>query len=312
MSEPVIRTESLTRNFKTVRAVDALNLTVPRGAVFGFLGPNGSGKTTTIRMLLGLVEPSSGAAHVLGFDAATQADQIRTRSGALLEYSGIYERLSGEDNLDLYGRIWKMRADERQVRIRELLESFGLWERRRELAGAWSRGMKQKLALARTMLHRPSLIFLDEPTAGLDPVAAASLREELMALVVREGVTVFLTTHNLVEAEKMCARVAVIRQGKLLAEGPPSELRARNGKRRVDVYGRGLNDRVLTALRESTDVKAAAADDGHLVLEMRNDAAVPHLVRMLVAQGVEIEEVLKVKASLEDVFLTLVEEDTHA
>ena len=312
MPEPVIRTESLTRNFETVRAVDALTLTVPSGAVFGFLGPNGSGKTTTIRMLLGLVEASSGTAQVLGFDAATQADQIRARSGALLEYPGIYERLSGEDNLDLYARIWKLRGGDRRARIKELLEYFGLWERRKEVAGTWSKGMKQKLALARTMLHRPSLIFLDEPTAGLDPVAAASLREELMALVKREGITVFLTTHNLTEAERLCGRVAVIRQGKLLAEGPPSDLRARKGKHRVDVYGRGVNDQVLKALHESSDVKSAAANDGHLVLEMRNDAAVPQIVRMLVAQGVEIEEVLKDKASLEDVFLTLVEEEAHA
>jgi ABC-2 type transport system ATP-binding protein len=312
MPEPVIRTENLTRNFGAVRAVDALSLEVPKGSVFGFLGPNGSGKTTTIRMLLGLVEPSSGRARVLGFDAAAEADSIRARSGALLEYSGIYERLSGEDNLDLYGRIWKMRTGDRLARIKELLEPFGLWDRRKELAGTWSRGMKQKLALARAMLHRPSLIFLDEPTAGLDPVAAASLREELMALVRREGVTVFLTTHNLTEAERMCARVAVIRQGKLLAEGPPSELRARNGKHRVDVYGRGIDERIMAALRALPDVKSAQSDAGHLVLNMTDEAGMPPIVRMLVEQGAEIEEVIKHRASLEDVFLTLVEEDAHA
>jgi ABC-2 type transport system ATP-binding protein len=312
MPDAVIRTENLTRNFGNVRAVDALNLTVPGGAVFGFLGPNGSGKTTTIRMLLGLVEASSGTARVLGFDAASQADSIRTRSGALLEYSGIYERLSGEDNLDFYARIWKLRAGDRRARIKELLETFGLWDRRREPAGTWSRGMKQKLALARAMLHRPSLIFLDEPTAGLDPVAAASLREELTALVKREGVTVFLTTHNLAEADRVCARVAVIRQGKLLAEGPPSELRARNGKHRVMVYGRGIDERIVSALRGFPDVKSADLDAGHLTLEMRSDGGVPAIVRMLVAEGAEIEEVVRDKASLEDVFLTLVEEDAHA
>jgi ABC-2 type transport system ATP-binding protein len=312
MADAVIYTEKLTRNFGAVRAVDGLNLSVPKGAVFGFLGPNGSGKTTTIRMLLGLVEPSGGTARVLGFDAATQADQIRTGSGALLEYSGVYERLSGEDNLDLYGRIWRMPAGARQARIKELLEPFGLWERRKELAGTWSRGMKQKLALARTMLHRPSLIFLDEPTAGLDPVAAASLREELMALVRREGVTVFLTTHNLTEAERVCARVAVIRQGKLLAEGPPSELRARNGKHRVDIYGRGIDERVIAQVRTLSGVRSAEIDAGHLVLNMVEGGAVSQIVRLLVNAGAEIEEVVRHKASLEDVFLTLVEEDEGA
>jgi ABC-2 type transport system ATP-binding protein len=311
MQEPVIRTENLTRVFGAVRALDGLSLEVPGGAVFGFLGPNGSGKTTTIRMLLGLVEPSAGSAHVLGFNAAAQADKIRARSGALLEYSGIYERLSGEDNLELYARIWKLPAGDRRARIRELLESFGLWDRRKEMAGTWSRGMKQKLALARALLHRPTLIFLDEPTAGLDPVAAASLREELLALVRREGVTVFLTTHNLSEAERVCARVAVIRQGKLLAEGPPSELGARN-KNRVDVRGRGFDARIVNGLRALPGVKSAALNDGHLALEMRDGGSVPDVVRMLVAQGAQIEEVVKDKASLEDVFLTLVEEETHA
>lgn len=309
MPDYVIHTENLTRDFGAVRAVDALSLTVPRGAVFGFLGPNGSGKTTTIRMLLGLVEASSGSAHVLGYDAATQAECIRSRSGALLEDSGIYERLSGEDNLDFYARIWKLPAADRRARIKELLESFGLWDRRKERAGAWSRGMKQKLALARALLHRPALVFLDEPTAGLDPVAAASLREELLTMVKREGVTVFLTTHNLTEAERVCARVAVIRRGRLLAEGPPAELRARDRKRRVDVFGRGIDERMVAALRALPEIKSVGAHEGHLALEMEAEGVVPKIIRMLVAHGAEIEEVVKDQTSLEDVFLTLVEDD---
>jgi ABC-2 type transport system ATP-binding protein len=316
VSELVIETTGLRKEFRrgrgrTTVAVQDLDLVVPRGGVHGFLGPNGSGKTTTIRMLLGLVEPSSGSAHVLGFNAVGQADQIRTRSGALLEYSGVYERMSGEDNLDFYARIWRLSAADRQARIRELLETFGLWDRRKEMAGTWSRGMKQKLALARALLHRPALVFLDEPTAGLDPVAAASLRDALLALVRREGVTVFLTTHNLAEAERVCARVAVIRQGKLLAEGPPSELGAGN-KHRVNVHGRGFDDRMVSALRALAGVKSAAVSDGHLALEMRDGGSVPEIVRMLVEQGAQIEEVVKDKASLENVFLTLVEEDAHA
>src|SRR5207245_8426176 len=139
-----------------------------------------------------------------------------------------------EDNLASFGRIWKIPRRDRRTRIEELLQAFGLWERRREAAGVWSRGMKQKLAVARALLHRPPLIFLDEPTAGLDPVAAAALRDDLAALAAREGTTVFITTHNLAEAEKLCARVAVIRRGRLLDVGHPDELRARAGGPRAE------------------------------------------------------------------------------
>jgi len=168
-TEPAIRAEKLTRVFGAVRALDGLDLEVPPGIVFGFLGPNGAGKTTTIRLLLGLLEPSGGRAAVLGLDTRSGADGIRDRSGALLEHHGLYERLSAEDNLAFYARAWRLSGDARRRRIRELLESLGLWERRAEPVGRWSRGMKQKLAVARALLHRPSLLFLDEPTAGLDP-----------------------------------------------------------------------------------------------------------------------------------------------
>jgi len=309
MAEMAIRTEALTRDFAGVRAVDSLSLEVPAGIVFGFLGPNGSGKTTTIRLLLGLLEPTRGRAAVLGFDSQTEAAQIRERCGALLEHPGLYERLSAEDNLEFYGRVWRLSPDERRARSRELLTHLGLWERRREAVGTWSRGMKQKLAVARTLLHRPSLIFLDEPTAGLDPVAAAALREDLYELVAREGVTVFLTTHNLAEAEKLCAQVGVIRQGRLLAVGSPNDLRARTGGPRAEVVGRGFSPAVLAELRARPEVANVEAQDGHLSLELRGPVDLAPLTRLLIASGAEIEEVRKGKASLEEVFLTLVEED---
>jgi ABC-2 type transport system ATP-binding protein len=308
----VIRTEGLTRDFKTTRAVDGLSIDVPRGAVFGFLGPNGSGKTTTIRMLLGLLEPTSGKAEVLGFDSVSQAGEIRLRSGALLEYSGIYERLSAEENLELYGRIARLSLSDCRARIRELLELFGLWDRRKQRAGTWSRGMKQKLAVARAMLHRPALVFLDEPTASLDPLAAAGLREELLQLAGREGATIFLTTHNLAEAEKVCSRVAVIRQGKLLAVGHPDELRTQAVGRRAEVFGRGFTDQALSILRAQPQVQSVALENGRLQIELRHDASMFPLVPVLIAAGVEIEEIHKGKASLEDVFLTLVEDDQRA
>jgi len=303
-----IRTEALTRDFTRVRAVDALTLEVPAGIVFGFLGPNGSGKTTTIRLLLGLLEPTAGRAEVLGFDVGTRAGSVRERVGALLEHTGLYERLSAIDNLEYYGRIARMSAADRTARIQELLTHFGLWERRTETVGSWSRGMKQKLAVARALLHRPSLLFLDEPTASLDPVASAALRDDLARLVAREGITVFLTTHNLAEAERLCTEVAVIRQGRLLAVGRPDELSARKGTR-VEVRGRGLTEQLATLVGGRPEVSTAAMNDGRLIVELRDGAEMAPLVSLLVGAGASVEEVRKEQASLEEVFLTLMEEE---
>lgn len=309
MNNLAIYTNNLTRSFETIQAVDRLSLEIPRGVIFGFLGPNGAGKTTTIRLLLGLLEPTQGKAEVLDFDTRTQADEIRLRSGALLEHAGIYERLSAEDNLAYYGRIWRLAADKRSARIKELLTHFDLWERRKEVVGKWSRGMKQKLAIARALLHHPKLVFLDEPTAGLDPVSAAALRDDLAALVVREGVTVFLNTHNLAEAEKLCNLVGVIRQGQLMAVGNPAELRANTGQPRVEIIGKGFSEAVIAQLQMQPEVTRVEQKDNRLLLELRNAVSTAPLVNLLVQAGAEVEEVRKGNASLEEVFLTLMEEE---
>jgi ABC-2 type transport system ATP-binding protein len=288
--------------------VDDLSLEIAPGTVFGFLGPNGAGKTTTIRLLLGLLEPSDGRAQVLGYDVQTQGNEVRFRCGALLEHNGLYERLTALDNLELYGRLWHIPRAERRGRIQELLTHFGLWERRKETVGQWSRGMKQKLAVARTQLHRPSLVFLDEPTAGLDPVAAAALREDLAALATREGVTVFLTTHNLTEAERLCQRVGVIRQGRLLALGSPDELRRNTGTPKVEVTGTGFSQHALNLLRARPEVANVTRGDGRLVIETHPGTETTSLVSLLTGAGVRIEEVQKGKADLEEAFLSLLEE----
>ncbi len=308
MTETAIRTESLTRDFPTVRALDGVTLDVPAGTVFGFLGPNGSGKTTTIRLLLGLLEPSEGHAEVLGFDTRTQGDAIRRLSGALLEHAGLYERLSAEDNLEFYARIWRLPPARRQARIRELLERLGLWDRRRECVGSWSRGMRQKVAIARALLHHPELVFFDEPTAGLDPLAAAAFRQELAMLVREEGLTVFLTTHNLSEAESLCHQVGVIRKGRLLAVGRPENLRSGAGSLRVQVEGRGFSAEVIATLRARPEVAEVENIEGRLVISMRDSKGTAALISLMVRSGVEIEEVTKMRASLEDVFLALMEE----
>jgi ABC-2 type transport system ATP-binding protein len=308
VNTPAIQAEGLVRDFGPIRALDHLSLEVPTGIVFGFLGPNGAGKTTAIRAFLGLVEPTSGTARVLGFDTRRESDRIRERSGALLEHNGIYERLSAEQNLDFAGRVWRMAAGERRARTRELLEQFGLWDRRAEPAGKWSRGMKQKLAVARAVFHRPPLVFLDEPTAGLDPVASAALREDLASLSSGQGVTIFLTTHNLVEAERLCDLVGVIRRGKLAALGPPESLRP-NDSSLVRITGSAIDEDAADAAREVAGVESASLQDGGLDLRLGEGASVAPVVAMLVARGVGIEEVRRNRQTLEETFLELVTED---
>ena len=314
MTSPAIRVEGLTRDFGPLRAVDCLSFEVPSGAIFGFLGPNGSGKTTAIRLLLGLIPPTGGRAFVLGLDVAAAADAIRQRTGALLEHTGLYERMTAEDNLEYYGRIARMRDGDRRARIRELLEGARLWERRREPVGRWSRGMKQRLAIARALLPRPHLVFLDEPTSGLDAVAAAALRRELAAQARSDGVTVFLTTHNLTEAEKLCERVAVIRHGRLLALGRPEELRRGHADASagatVTFVLRGFEPSIGEALRHRPEVQSIELRDGEVEVQLHGTTEVGPLVALLVAAGAQVEEIRRPKATLEDRFLDRVDDGT--
>jgi ABC-2 type transport system ATP-binding protein len=309
MPDYAIQTDGLSRSFGTVQAVDDVSMRIPTGTIFGFLGPNGSGKTTTIRLLLGLLEPMRGSATVLGFDTRKQSSEIRQRTGALLEHPGLYERLSAQENLEFYARVWNLPVTERDERVKELLNHMSLWDRRGDQVGSWSRGMKQKLAVARAMLHRPALIFLDEPTSGLDPLASAALREDLSSLVAREGVTVFLTTHNLPEAEAVCNLVGVIRQGRVLAVDSPANLRSSTGGQKVEISGSGFVPALLEALRQRPEVSAAQVSNGTLALSLRGDRPVAPLVRLLVEAGCDIEEVRKGAASLEQAFLTMMERE---
>jgi ABC-2 type transport system ATP-binding protein len=311
MGTPVISVTGLTKDFKVVRAVDQATFEVPAGSVFGFLGPNGAGKTTTIRLLLGLLAPSAGSARVFGHDVITEGAIVREKTGALLEQNGLYERLTAEDNLEYYARIWHMPSPERKTRIRELLEHFGLWERRHERAGKFSRGMKQKLAIARVLIHRPKLIFLDEPTAGLDPVAAVSLREDIARLSSGEGVTVFLTTHNLAEAEKLCNMVAVMNRGKLIAYGKPESLLTGSGGPEYVVTGKGFSDSIIAKTTAIPGVRRDSFKENALTFELADSSGPTAVIRVLIESGVMIEEVKRSRASLEDVFLHLMEEN-HA
>ncbi len=309
MTNYAIRTENLSRDFGPIQALRDLSIQVPSGSVFGFLGPNGAGKTTTIRLLLGLLEPTHGSAQVLGYDVKEYPDQIREECGALLEHSGIYERLSAENNLEFYGRVWRLSSIDRQARIRELLSNLDLWDRRQEAVSKWSRGMKQKLAMARALLHRPKLLFLDEPTAGLDPAAAARLRDDLEKLVEFEGVTVFLNTHNLAEAERLCQQIGIIRRGELVGYGSPGELRARAGKPTLEITGRNFSDQVLSEMQTRPEIVSIDKHNNRLTIQLSELVDTAPLVSMLVSGGAQVEEVNKSQSSLEAVFLTLISEE---
>lgn len=309
MAQYAIDTHSLTRDFDGLRAVDELSLQVESNTIFGFLGPNGAGKTTTIRLLLGLLEATSGRAEVLGLDVRTEAPAIRARVGALLEDSGVYERLSAYHNLMFFADIYRLPAPRAHHRVEGLLRQIGLWDRRDEPAGRLSRGMRQKLAVARALLHEPALVFLDEPTAGLDAVAAADLRDEVVDLARHADTTVFLTTHNLDEAQRICDRVAIILKGKLIATGTPAELSARAASPALRIRGRGFSQAAVAVLEASPLVaQVTQAEDGLHVLLRDGRTSNAWLVRALVEHGADIEEVAREGASLEHAFLELVRE----
>ena len=306
MDQPVIIADRLTRHFDGIRAVDELSFEVPRGSLFGYLGPNGAGKTTTIRLLLGLLEPSTGSASVLGMPVATEAAGIREKVGALLEHTGLYETLTATENLEFVGRVWGMSAKERSIRIQETLEEMGLWDRRDEPVGKWSRGMRQRLALARALIHRPELVLLDEPTAGLDVVAASEVRDAMRIMTEVERVTIFLTTHNLFEAERLCDQIGVIREGRLIAIDHPDALRHSHGPSSVTISASGLTDAMIAKVETLEGVSSVSSGPSQLTVNFENVVDASPVVNVLVFGGASVHEVIPERASLEEVFLSLV------
>jgi len=301
MVEPVIEIDGLTKRYGEILALDNLSLTVPRGIIFGFLGPNGAGKTTAINLLLGLTEPTSGSASVLGFDTVAESGQVRERVGVLLDDNGLYDQLSAYENLEFYTRIWRIPRERSQARIKEVLSDLDLWSRRHDRAGSWSRGMRQRLALARAQLNQPELLFLDEPTAGLDVLAAQDVRTRLSAAAAA-GATIFLTTHNMTEAEQLCGRVAIINSGRLVAVGEPSSILSTAGYK-VRIGGANL-DRAAEAIAGRSDVLSLVAESGQIRLTLRQPDP-SEVIRVLMEAGASVHEVQR-GTRLEDAFVEFV------
>jgi len=305
-SDTAFVTDGLTRHFGEVVAVDHLTLEVQAGEVFGFLGHNGAGKTTTVRLLNGVLEPTSGTARVLGLAPMEQGPALRRRTGVLTETPSLDERLTGRENLEIYAALYGVPRRDIAARVRELMEVFQLDDRADEKAGDYSKGMKQRLALARALIHRPQLLFLDEPTSGLDPVAARLVHDLITHLSHEEERTVFLCTHNLDEAQKLCDRVAVLEHGKLVALGTPAELASKIGRsQRLELQvARGDEEIVLRLLAEAPGV-SAHRENGTIVAAGVEWAAIPGLVTSLASAGVQIYRVAPQEASLEDAYFAL-------
>lgn len=308
MNEAVITTDSLTRQFGDLKAVNELSLEVYKGEVFGLLGHNGAGKTTTIRLLNGVLSPSGGKARVLGLDPIQDGPALRRRTGVLTENPSLDERMTAWENLQFYADLTGVPQEHVSQRVQQLLDDFELGDRAREKVGGYSKGMKQRLALARPLLHEPDLLFLDEPTSGLDPVAALHVRQLITRLSSREGRTVCLCTHNLVEAQKLCQRVAVLEHGRLLAMGTPAELAERFGhKQRLEVeLDHDQTGMALSRLNAIKGITASQSDQNGIInLSGAAHSRIPELIKTLSETGVRIYRVTPEEPSLEEVYLAL-------
>lgn len=303
---PTIVADGLTIAFGQLVAVDHLDLEVAEGTVYGFLGPNGAGKSTTIRLLLGLLAPTTGSASIAGHDVVTAGDAARGACGVLLDDDGLYDRLSAAQNLELFGRIAGMTRAERESRAGALLEHIGLADRAQERVAGWSLGMRKKLAVARAMLAAPPVVFLDEPTNGLDPLARRALRDDIVALARQQGTTVFLTTHDLDDAQRMCDEVGVMVEGRLIASASPDELRRRAGSSQLSLRGAGL-DGAMAALRALPQVTEVVGTDDRVEVRLAEQGASgAPVVRGAVEAGADLEEVIRADDSLEDAFVELI------
>ena len=302
----IIEAYNLTKNFGEITAVEDLSLKVEEGEVLGFLGPNGAGKTTTIRMLAGIIAPTSGYAEIDGRRTDGEVERLHEVIGLLTETPGFYEKLSAKRNLEYFAGFYSnINAN---VQVEKYLKLMGLQERRKSRVGTFSKGMKQRLALARALLHEPKVLFLDEPTAGLDPEAAQEVRD-LVKRLSNEGRTIFLSTHNLTEAEQLCHRIAVIRTKLLILDTGPN-LRRRFFRREVIIQLESLGKIIVETVRKLSFVENVKEEQNQLILGLTEpDKNRPELVKAVVDAGRRILEVSEREHPLEEIYLKLIHEE---
>jgi ABC-2 type transport system ATP-binding protein len=310
---PGVEAINLTRIFGELRAVDSLSFRVEPGEILGLLGPNGSGKTTTIRMLSCLISATSGEAYVAGHNIRSEPLLVRESVGVLTENPSLYERLTAVENLEFYAKAYGMReTQQREDRIKELLEFFILWDRRNDRVTTFSKGMKQKLAIARAIIHSPKVLFLDEPTAGLDPKASKDIRDLMVGLSQQEKRAILLCTHNLEDAEKLCKQVIIISNGKTIEKGTTDELRRRiAGKPKLAIHLTQLTENIIEAVNNYQKTVSVDFDFGNalLILELEDpENDTPGIIKQLVMADGRIRSVQLQEPSLEEAYLKLVKE----
>ncbi len=313
MTDTAVHITDLTRSFGALKAVDTLSLEVSVGEVFGFLGHNGAGKTTTVRLLNGVLNPDSGSMTVLGLDPQVDGTAVRSRTGVLTETPSLDERLTATENLTLYADLYAVPETLVGSRVEAVLDQFGLGDRASEKVGGYSKGMKQRLALARAFLHEPELVFLDEPTSGLDPVAAQEVHEMIRRVSRDEGRTVFLCTHNLIEAQRLCDRLGIMEHGRLVAVGTPQELARNINPERIyklEVMP-GQMEAAQQLLSSMAKVHKVERDNGGLDITVSDPDAIPDALAALVARSIRIYSVIPQQTSLEDVYMAIHKEESR-
>jgi ABC-2 type transport system ATP-binding protein len=303
----MIKLQGLSREFNGTKAVDGLTFEVKEGEIFGLLGPNGAGKTTTVRMLCCLIRPTSGNAFVGGHEVGKDAMKIREIVGLLPESPGLYGELSAYRNLEFYAKLYGVPKLKREENIERFLKMLDLWERRNDPVGTFSKGMQQKIAIVRAMVHEPKVLFLDEPTAALAPESAKIVRDFVLQLK-RERRTIFLCTHNLYEAERLCDRVAILNT-KLVALGSPAELERKFGPSRTEVQLERVTQKIINAVKGLKQVKDVETEGNKLsVVTDDPEAANPAIVEAIVKQGGRVKYVTHTAHALEETYLRLVKE----
>jgi len=306
-----IQASELQRTFGSVTAVDGLSFEVKGGEVFGLLGSNGAGKTTTIRILACLLSPTGGTAKVCGFAVTDEPAKVRQRVGLLTENPCLYERLTAFENMDFFAKAYGVSSEaERRQRIGQVLDFFGLWDRRSDKVAHFSKGMKQKLAIARALIHEPPVLLLDEPTAGLDPKSAKEVRDAITQLSRNEKRAILLSTHRLEDAERLCDSAIIVEKGRRIAYGSPESLRKKIiGSPVVEIIMRKEDEKVVESIRRMVSHEALEADGSRLLITVDDaELIVPEVVQTVVQAGGLVLSVRVLKPSFEEAYLRLVEE----
>jgi ABC-2 type transport system ATP-binding protein len=298
-----IEVEGLVRTFKEIRAVDGIDLSIAPGQIYGFLGPNGAGKSTTVHMLTTLLPPTSGRATVAGFDVVKEGSKVRASIGAALQETALDPFLTGREHLRLQSSLHGIRGAQRKELIEALLVRVGLASAGDRKIRTYSGGMKRRLDLALALIHSPSTLFLDEPTTGLDPQSRTALWEEVGRLARDEGVTVFLTTQYLEEADVLADRVGIIDHGRIVAEGTPAQLKAEIGRSTVEVVPEQNEDRERLAALLARFGTETAARPGAYAVQLDGHGGLPDVVRALDRENVRAAEINLHQPTLDDVFL---------